>query len=193
VKGTGKSVSNKVAAFSSLWRNLRCRTGLFFACAGILFFFLGGKDLLKDPTDQFALSTIYIGCLFLVPGAVLALVTWRRELMALGLTSAATAIRGHVVSVKKDWLSQGYVLRYSFNDPMGGTYRGGKILSQQEAFTWREREEGVVRYDPNEPGISVWIARAVEFDAVDSSATAPASFPWACAGPTCLALGDDDS
>jgi hypothetical protein len=77
--------------------------------------------------------------------------------------------------VKKDWLSQGYVLHYSFNDWMGTPYRGRKILFQKEAFTWRHGEEGEVRYDRNDPRINVWIGRGFEFNEDEKMVSVPAT------------------
>jgi hypothetical protein len=167
-------VSDKNTLFSPLWRNPRCRRGLFIAGLGILFFFLGGADLLDDPADEFALWTVYVGGLFFLAGVALALIAWRREMRKHALSSAAPAGRGRVLSVKKDWLSRAYVLHYRFNDSGGRIHRGKKILSQQEAFTWREGEEGEIRYDSKDPKTSIWIGRAVEFEADGGSATAPA-------------------
>jgi len=141
----------------------------------MLLLYLSGADLLNDPADEFARWTAYTGCLLFLAGAMLASVTWRREMRTHALARAAPGILGRVASVKKDWLSQTYVLYYSFKDAVGRAYRGKKFLSQQEAFTWREGEEGEVRYDPKDPKISSWIGRAVAFDAEGDSATAPAT------------------
>jgi hypothetical protein len=136
-----------------------------------VFFFFGGKDFLHDPSDEFARWIVYIGALFALAGAVfLCLVSYQGK-TARDLRTRASAARGRVTGVKRDWLSRGYALNYSFVDPIGRTYRGKKILSQQEAFTWRDGEEGEIRYDSHAPGKSVWIGRGIEFEPDESVAT----------------------
>jgi hypothetical protein len=168
-------VNTKGAFFSSIWKNPRCRVGMGFAGVGILLFFLGGQDLLKDPLDEFARWVMYIGFVFFLPGALIVMGVWRSGKTALALADKGIIVRALITDVKKDWLSRGYALRYRFNDAMGRTYSGKKFLPQQEAFTWREGEESEVRFDPNDPTRSVWIGRAVEFDAEGSSVTVPAT------------------
>lgn len=125
----------------------------------MLFFFFGGKDLLQDASNEAARWIMYIGFAIFLPGFMLLLTLWRREMRVLGLKTAGSTIRGRVVSMKKDRLSQGYVLEYGFNDSMGRTYQGKELLFQQEAFTWREGEEVEILYDPNDPTVSVWVGR----------------------------------
>ena len=164
-------MSESTSLLSYVWKHPKGQVGLGFAGLGILSFFLGGKDLLRDPSDEFARWIIYISVLFVLAGALLICLVSYQAKNVFALRAGASTVRGRVTSVKRDWLSRGYELQYSFVDSIGRTYRGKKILSQQEAFTWRDGEEGEVRCDPNAPEKNVWIGRGIEFEQDESVAT----------------------
>jgi len=164
-------MSKSSSLLSSLWKHPRCRVGFGLAGLGILFVFLGGKDLLSDASNEFSRWVVYFGVLFSLAGTLLVSVTRRKDKAAAALGAAAVTVRGRVGSVKKDWLSQGYALQYGFVDSMGKSYRSKTILPQQEAFTWRDGEEGEVRYDTNDPSVSVWIGRRINFGEDEGTAT----------------------
>lgn len=160
--------------FSVLWNNPRGQWALILAGAGGASFLIGTAGLLQGPTSD-ATFYLYAGVFVFLAGALLAWVTWRAEAGGARLTHAAPVSRGQIVKIKKDWLSDAYVLRFNFKDAVGRSYRGRKILSQQEAFMWREGEEGGVRYDARNPKVNVWIGRGVALDTEGDSATAPAT------------------
>jgi len=109
--------------------------------------------------------------LFSLAGALLVSVTSRKNQAAAALGAAAVTVRGRVGRVKKDWLSQGFALQYSFVDSMDKSFGGKAFVPQKEAFTWRDGDEGKVRYDPNDPRKSVWMGRGIEFAEDESTAT----------------------
>lgn len=79
-------MTNKKTFWSFLWNNPRCHVALGLAGAGALFFYIGSANL-------------YLAGLLLVPGAVLALLLWRRE------------IRTHALKGKSHTGESGYLSR----------------------------------------------------------------------------------
>lgn len=150
----------------------RCRAGAGLATVGAAFVFLGGRDLVAQPSDPVARWLVYLGLALLVAGALLVADAWRRARAVVALSEGGVAVRARVTEVERDWLSRGYALRYLFDDAMGQRRQGLKIVSQREAFTWREGDEGDARYDPGDPATSVWIGREVELDEDEPAVTA---------------------
>jgi hypothetical protein len=146
-------------------------TGIGVMIASLFFLVFAAMDALHRHGPEASANSEIAVALLIVGGLWL----WRVRLLAERATRLAisgTATAGVVTGMAKTWY-QGwgdagttrYALRFRYHDQDSRAHRGTAICAQTDAFQWRAGDRGLVHYDYEHPGRSVWIGQRLEGNA----------------------------
>ena len=146
--------------------------------ASLFFLVFAAIEVVHGHAPEASANSEIAVALLIAGGSLL----WRARLLAeraVRLATSGTSTAGAVTSMAKTWY-QGwgddgpprYALRFSYHDQHGHAHRGRAICVQMDAFQWRTGDRGLVRYDPEHPGRSVWIGQGLQ-DKLASERRAP--------------------
>ncbi len=163
---------------ASVWtfvqRSRQAVLGLGFLSLGLLFMAMAAKDLFRG--DLGARWMAGIGLFLLLLGGLLARAGWRRAKRQLRIACEGIETEAIVTAVRRARLQPtgrmrhiavptlstrgGWqIIRYSYVDKFGGTHQGKSgSLPFDQAKGWKPGDKGVVRFDPEDPAESVWMA-----------------------------------
>ena len=147
----------------------------------LVFFVFAAMETIHGRAGD-ASANLEIAVFLLIAGGLL---LWRARWSAeraVGLASSGTSTAGVVTGMAKTWY-QGwgddgpplYALRFTYHDQQGRAHRGKAICAQTDAFQWRTGDRGLVRYDLEHPGRSVWIGHGLQHNAAREAGLQPAS------------------
>jgi len=147
----------------------------------LVFFVFAAMETIHGRAGD-ASANFEIAVFLLIAGGLL---LWRARWSAkraVRLASAGTSTAGVVAGMAKTWF-QGwgddgpplYALRFTYHDQHGRAHRGKALCAQTDAFQWRTGDRGLVRYDLEHPGRSVWIGQGLQHNAAREAGLQPAS------------------
>ena len=155
--------------------------GIALMITSLIFFVFAAIETVHGHAPV-ASTNLEIAVFLLIAGGLL---LWRAHLSverAVRLASSGTSTVGVVTGMAKTWY-QGwgedgpplYALRFSYQDQRGRAHCGKAICPQTDAFQWRAGDRGLVRYDLQHPGRSVWIGQGLQDNAAREARLQPAS------------------
>ena len=155
--------------------------GIALMITSLIFFVFVAIETVHGHAPD-ASANFEIAVFLLIAGGLL---LWRARLAAertVRLASSGTSTAGVVTGMAKTWY-QGwgddgpplYALRFSYQDQHGRAHRGKAFCPQTDAFQWRTGDRGLVRYDLQHPGRSVWIGQGLQDNSAREGSLQPAS------------------
>jgi hypothetical protein len=80
------------------------------------------------------------------------------------ILETGTLVRATVVNVEETFtrVNGRYLWRvhYQYQTASGATHSGAsRLISREDALSWRAGEQAFIRYDPQQPAASVWLGR----------------------------------
>ena len=155
--------------------------GIALMITSLVFFVFAAIETIHGRAGD-ASANFEIAVFLLIAGGLL---LWRARWSAqraVHLASSGTSTTGVVTGMAKTWY-QGwgedgpprYALRFSYHDQHGRAHRGKAICAQTDAFQWRTGDRGLVRYDLQHPGRSVWIGQGLQDNTAREAGLQPAA------------------
>ncbi len=158
---------------ASVWtfvqRSRQAVLGLGLLALGLLFMAMTAEEFFRRESN--ARWTAGVGLFILLLGTLLARASWRRAKRQLriareGIETEATVTAVHRARLQPtgsryDLSTRGgtQIIRYSYVDKFGGTHQGKSgYLPFDQAKGWKPGDRGAVRFDPEDPAESVWMA-----------------------------------
>jgi protein-S-isoprenylcysteine O-methyltransferase Ste14 len=148
---------------ASLWDNPRISRAILIAVVGATLLLSFSSLFLDNPGSALLRVIAGIGIALVLAGLAWTTALWAAHRRVAALARRGMVTRGTITAIDKDPFSPGYRLHYSFHDDRGRARSGVRLLEQQEAFTWREGQEGEVRYDA---AASHWPLRVGDREAI---------------------------
>jgi hypothetical protein len=153
--------------------------------ASLLFLVFAAIEAVHGHAPEASANSEITVALLIAGGSLL----WRARLLAeraVRLATSGMSTAGVVTGMAKTWY-QGwgddgttrYALRFSYQDEHGRAHRGTAICAQTDAFRWRTGDRGLVRYDLEHPGRSVWIGQGLKDTAAREARVPPTVEPRA--------------
>ena len=115
--------------------------------------------LVREESMAFGLGVTALGGALLLAGAGLLVLRGRRLRAAAAVLAKGAEVEGTVTAIRRRWPSRAYAVHFSLRDPVGRVAHSKQGMSQEEAFTWREGDRGLVAVDLEQPARSVWVGR----------------------------------
>jgi hypothetical protein len=143
--------------------------GAIWVLVGVLLVIIGVVNVLRPATRG---EERTVGAIMLAAGAVVGGVggfllrkglesaRLEQRLLREGLTAQATVVDVRMTNIRFNRRFQ-WIVDYEYEDRAGERHSGHSgYLEQDEALEWKAGDTGVVRFDPANSAISVWIGRA---------------------------------
>ena len=161
----GASLSEALLRFEVWFGLLFLGLGLVaLVIGGVLYVALKQTPRLWPSRWAFLGAPLGIGLIFSVIGGGYAGYGFRQHEAEQRILANGATVRATVTQVEQTYtrVNRQYLWRvhYQYVDSAGGSHTGASgLLHVDEARTWRPGDRVFVRYDPAQPGASVWLGR----------------------------------
>jgi hypothetical protein len=143
--------------------------GAIWLVAGSLLLIIGAVNAVRGPARGESVGTglimFVVGAAFAVAGAILFSKGLRsaqieQRLLREGLSAQAAVVEVRMTNVRFNRRFQ-WVIDYEYEDRRGERHRGHSgYLDQDEALEWKAGDAGLIRFDPSNSAVSIWVGRA---------------------------------
>jgi hypothetical protein len=143
--------------------------GAIWLLAGVLMAVIGIANAIRGPvrgeSAGVGVAMGLVGVAVAVVGGILVSrglksAALEQRLLREGLSAQATVVEVRMTNIRFNRRYQ-WVVDYQYEDRHGKRHQGHSgYLDQDEALAWKAGDIGLVRFDPGDSAVSIWVGRA---------------------------------